>query len=148
MVLLTGLEKRITTFFLNNIIDSSKPKIIIPGKNKFFESYFSPYRELIQRADSVIREASAFFIVGFGFNDQHLTPKVISKIRSGTPIVIITKIITDSCKKTLSEAKRYLCIEENQEKTKITYKEKGQEVTCDIEGSYWKLDEFLRVLDE
>lgn len=83
------------------------PLIILPSKNKYQEAYDRPYRELIQKSDSLIKNAEAFFVVGFGFNDMHLTPKIRLKVSSGTPLILITKKITESTFEELQQAKKY-----------------------------------------
>jgi hypothetical protein len=55
-----------------------------------------PFRELIQKSDNLIKDANSFLIVGFGFNDEHLTPEIEKKIRKGAPIVLITKNVSPS----------------------------------------------------
>jgi hypothetical protein len=135
--------------FLNSNPEHHQPQIIAPSKNKYQETYHSPYRELIQKADNVIKKASSFLVVGFGFNDEHLTPRIRTQIKKGIPIVIITKTISESAFKELESAKRYLLLEEfDDKKTKIIYKngsseEKQEEV---LEGQFWQLTKFMEIL--
>ncbi len=124
------------------------PQIIAPGKNKYQEAYNSPYRELIQKADSLIKTASSFLVIGFGFNDEHLTPKIKAKVKQGTPVVLITKKITESTYEELKNAEKYVLMEETPSKTKVIYKENSsaKEVTEIIEGDYWQLQKFLEII--
>ena len=39
------------------------PQIVVPSKNKFEETYNLPYRELIQKADTLINNALSFLVV-------------------------------------------------------------------------------------
>ena len=89
------------------------PLIISPGKNKYREAYENPYRDLIQKADTLIDNAESFLVIGFGFNDEHLTPKIKEKVNNGTPLVLITKEITNSCRNELERAQKYVLLEEN-----------------------------------
>ena len=88
-------------------------------------------------------------VIGFGFNDEHITPRITNKIRNGIPIVVITKEITSTTKEELKKATSYLTLEESEgNKTKITYKkinEKNEHVEI-IDGSLWKLDNFMEAL--
>ena len=135
--------------YLNHTNDEIEPTIICPGKNKYEEAYSRPYRELIQKADNLIDQASSFLIVGFGFNDAHLTPKIREKVRSGTPLVLITKEVTESCRNELKNARKYILLQESASgHTNIILKANDntpiEKLTLD--GDYWKLDKFMEIL--
>jgi hypothetical protein len=134
-------------YLFKNLSDTV-PQIICPGKNKYQEAYKSPYRELIQKADSYIDTANSFLIVGFGFNDEHLTPKIKAKVKKGIPIVVICKNITDSCLNEIKNAEKYVLIEEYQSSdTKITFKDGGaDEQIISINGNFWSLNNFIEIL--
>ena len=128
---------------------NATPVIICPGKNKYQEAYQTPYRELIQKADDLINNASSFLVVGFGFNDEHLTPKIKEEVWNGTPLVLITKEILDSCKTELRDAQKYIFLQESEDsRTNITLKsgKDSQVEKLTIDGDYWKLDEFMEIL--
>lgn len=128
--------------------DTLKYSMVLPASNKYREAYEEPYRTLITKSDSVIETANSFFVVGFGFNDLHLTPKIDDKIKAGTPIVIITKKATKSCKEKLNKAGNYCLFEEIAKETKVTFKRKKDEgeQTLTLEGNYWELGKFMEVL--
>lgn len=133
-------------FHGNNNFD---PKIISPGKNKFQEAFAEPYRTLIQNSDEIIKNSRSLLVVGFGFNDEHLTPQITTKIKKGCPIVILTKQLTDTTKKQLENASFYLCLEESEcRKTKISYKKRmdSSEETIEVDGDFWQLNNFMEAL--
>jgi len=134
--------------YLQNNIESSVPQIICPGKNKYQEAYKSPYRELIQKSDLFINSADSFLVIGFGFNDEHLTPRIKSKIKKGTPIVVITKIISETCLIELESAEKYVLLEDyGDDKTKVTLKERNLEKQIIIlEGNFWSLNNFIEII--
>ena len=135
--------------FLSSISKDKAPKIIAPGKNKYQEAYSSPYRELIQKADDLIKTASSFLVVGFGFNDEHLTPKIKAKVKKGTPIVLITKTVSDSSYEELKNAEKYILFEEsNSGKTRIIYKENNttEKTEFELDGDLWQLNNFMEIL--
>ena len=135
--------------FLSSISKDEAPKIIAPGKNKYQEAYSSPYRELIQKADDLIKTASSFLVVGFGFNDEHLTPKIKAKVKKGTPIVLITKKVSDSSYEELKDAEKYILFEESESgKTKVIYKENSntEKIEIELEGDLWQLNNFMKIL--
>lgn len=126
---------------------NQSPLIIPPGKNKYQEAYNMPYRELIQKSDSLIKVANSLLAVGFGFNDEHLTPEIKKKINNNTPIVLITKKVTDAAKTELKGATKYVLIEEeNDNKSKITYRDLNVEQIITIEGGYWQLTKFMEII--
>ncbi len=135
--------------YLQQNYDESYPQIIAPGKNKYQEAHKSPYRELIHKADDLIRNASSFLVIGFGFNDEHLTPLITKMIKQGIPIVLIAKQITENSLKELENAEKFIFIEDsNNEKSKVQYKVNSssemKEVT--INGSYWQLKKFMEII--
>ena len=135
--------------FLSSRIEVEKPKIIVPGNNKYKEAYSSPYRELIQKADNLIKTASSFLVVGFGFNDEHLTPKIKAKINKGTPIVLITKKVSESSFTELERAEKYILFEEYKSgKTKVIYKENStaEKQEVELDGNFWQLNNFMEIL--
>ncbi len=134
--------------YLQNNTEHSISQIICPGKNKYQETYKSPYRELIQKSDSFITSANSFLVVGFGFNDEHLTPRIRTKIKKGIPIVIITKTISETCLKEIEDAEKYVLLEEHEEDyTKVTIQERNLEKqTIILEGNYWSLNNFVEII--
>lgn len=133
--------------YLSNEYEASAltPVMILPSHRKYEESYREPYRTLITKSDEIIENAESFFIVGFGFRDEHLTPKVVKRIENGTPIVIITKKATGSCKEKLKRAEKYIMLEESKSGTKITFKreESSPPENCQLQGKYWQLKQFF-----
>ena len=136
------------SFFNFCEIDQLEHTIILPSKNKYQDSYREPYRTLITKSDEYIDQASSFLVIGFGFNDEHLTPKIENKIKEGTPIVILTETATQSCKAKLENSIEYCLLEKDKEKTKVSFKEKREnsEKCHQLDGSYWKLNDFMEVL--
>jgi len=135
-----------TIRFLNRSNPNNEPVFIMPGKNKYEEAYATPFRELIQKSDDIINKAKSFLVVGFGFNDKHLTPRIKEKVRSGTPLVLITKKVSDSCTMELTDGKKCLFIEEEEGKTKVTIKNNESKQEFSIGGNYWQLNQFMEVI--
>ena len=137
--------------FLSGYSECCEPIIICPGKNKYQEASQSPYRDLVQKSDNLIQKANSFLVVGFGFNDEHLTPKIKDKVNAGTPLVLATREVTESCKKEMAQAQKYILLQECKEsenKTLVMIKEgKGMEIEEQrIDGNYWQLNKFMEIL--
>ena len=131
--------------------DDVENVIIIPGNNKYKEAYSSPYRELIQMSDEYVKEAVAFLVVGFGFNDMHITPNVSEKIRNGTPVIVVTMQPTKNTRDLITNAKRYIMLTKDDvdpEMTHIEFKEKDSSVveTTALMGKFWSLSGFMEAL--
>lgn len=126
------------------------PIMIPPGKNKYRTSHNNPYRELMQKSDNAIKKANSFLVVGFGFNDEHITPLIIRKIKDGTPIVVVTKYITSTTIQQLDKAKKVIYVEAdetNDNKSRIRIKDNGIIISDSIEDdSYWRLKNFMKIL--
>jgi hypothetical protein len=125
------------------------PVMIPPGKNKYRTTHNSPYRELMQKSDDAIKRASSFLVVGFGFNDEHITPLVGKKTRNGTPIVVVTKEVTSTTEKELEKAKKVIYVEAASDITKshIRIFENGTLKSDTVEDKdYWKLNSFMDIL--
>lgn len=125
------------------IYDGFTPAIVTPGIQKYQETHNEPYRSLIATADEFISSASSFLCIGYGFNDEHLQPKLINHIQQRSkPAVIVTKTLSDKAKEILGNAKKYIVFEEGSSgKTKITV----DGVVEVVDGDYWQLDKFIEL---
>lgn len=125
------------------------PVMIPPGKNKYRATHNSPYRELVQKSDDAIKKAPSFLVVGFGFNDEHITPLVSKKTKAGTPIVVVTMKVTPTTEMQLERAKKVIFIEADDDikRCHIRIIESGNVVSDTIEdGQFWMLNKFMDIL--
>lgn len=129
---------------------SNVPIMIPPGRRKYESVLEMPYRDLIQRSDDAIAKSKSYLVVGFGFNDHHLTPKIRTCTLDEKPIVVVTKAITDTTRNELSAARRKIFVEAdhtNDNNTHITIIENGSTLADQIiNGDYWKLEKFMTIL--
>lgn len=126
-----------------------EPVIIPPGKNKYRTTHNSPYRELMQKSDDAIKKALSFLVVGFGFNDEHITPLVSKKTKTGTPVVVVTMKVTPTTEKQLANAKRVVYVEADTDinKSRVRIIEDGNTISDTIEdGQFWMLNKFIDIL--
>jgi len=120
------------------------PLIVPPGKEKYSTTHEEPYRTIIEEADREFKKAGSFLCIGYGFNDSHIQPKLISQIKSGgKPIVVITKKATDECLRLVSgtNVKKYLILEDNDSETRVISKNEDTNVSRSI----WSLKGFMEV---
>lgn len=129
-----------------NIPQNYKPLIVTPGLSKYAETHKEPYRTIFAQADKEIQNANGFLCIGYGFNDEHVQPKLIQQIKS-KPIIVITKELTTKTKEAIinGNCKNYILMEENcGNHTKVYSSNQGEHI---IEGaSYWQLSEYIKKL--
>lgn len=64
--------------------------LIYPASTKYQHSYTQPYLEMMARYLTALREPqTSLFIVGFGFNDDHLSAPILSAIRSNHSLNVV-----------------------------------------------------------
>lgn len=120
------------------------PLIIPPGKEKYSSTHDEPYRTIIAEADNAFVQAGAYLCIGYGFNDEHIQPKLLAQISKGKPIVILARTMTQACKRHIVDAKisKYLIFELADSAHTRVYGNGWEEV---YEGQYWLLDNFMKV---
>ncbi len=130
--------------FTQEIPNSFQPLIIPPGRGKYSKTHAEPYRSIIAEADKAFIQARSYLCIGYGFNDEHIQPKLLTQIETGKPIVILVKKMTDACKKHIVDTKirKYLIFEEADETHTRVY---GNSEECVYEGRFWSLDNFLKI---
>lgn len=138
-------DDSIISFPLQEKIPSGyTPLIVPPGKEKYSTTHEEPYRTVIEEADKEFKKAGSYLCIGYGFNDSHIQPKLISQIKSGgKPIVVITKKATDECIRLVADTnvKKYLILEDNGSGTRVITNDKDTNISCSI----WSLKDFMEV---
>jgi hypothetical protein len=70
--------------------DPRKACLIYPARGKYQQSYDQPYIESISQYLSAIREPNTcLLVIGFGFNDDHLTGPLLSAVQSNPHLRLI-----------------------------------------------------------
>lgn len=127
-----------------------KPLIVTPGLSKYYETQLEPFRTIFTEADNEIEKATSYLCIGYGFNDVHVQPKLLTQIKSGKPIIVITKELTIKAKQSIIDAgcKNYILIEEANGKDTRVYSSSfvGEQVIPD--ASYWSLSEYLKLIKD
>lgn len=79
--------------------EPNNPVLIYPRDSKFELSYEPPFLEIMGRFLSALRQPkTALLVIGFGFNDKHLTQPVLSAIRSnvGLRLTVVDPALSES----------------------------------------------------
>lgn len=138
-------SKQVVSFPLSKEIPCGfRPLIVPPGKDKYSSTHEEPYRTIISKADNAFVEAGAYLCVGYGFNDEHIQPKLLAQIKKGKPIVVLARTMTDACKRHIIEAgiSKYLIFEQADDSHTKVYGNGWNEI---YDGQYWSLDKFLKI---
>jgi hypothetical protein len=125
-----------------------KPSIVTPGLSKYFETQLEPFRTILTQSDNEIENANGFLCIGYGFNDIHVQPKLITQIKNNKPIIVISKEITPKTKQAIidNKSRAYILIEEaNITDTRI-YSSLFPTPEIIPNVSYWTLAEYIKLI--
>lgn len=125
-----------------------QPLIVTPGTFKYREVHKDPFRTVMSAADTVLRDASCIVCVGYGFNDEHVQPVLISRVmRDDVPLVIVTKELTRQTRHAFLDnpPKQFLFLEKTQDGTKV-YLPEHPGGTLLKGASVWQLSGFVNLL--
>lgn len=125
-----------------------QPLIVTPGLRKYEETHQEPYRSVMAEADIDLANAKAYLCIGYGFNDEHIQPKLLERARRDqVPLVILTRRLTDAARRSVKDIPRYLALEETEDDT-IAYSQSFPDGKQMGVTELWDLGTFLNhVLD-
>jgi hypothetical protein len=84
-------------------VSPADPVLIYPRHSKFELSYESPFLEMIARFQAAVRQSkTSLLVIGFGFNDKHLTQPILSAIRGN--VGLRTVVVSPSLEESENEA--------------------------------------------
>ncbi len=137
---------------LSNIDDipyNYEPQIVTPGAQKYQRTHLEPYRSIINNADQAITAANSYLCIGYGFNDEHIQPKLMVKcVRQNTPITIITYALSDAAKKQIldGKAQNYLAIERGAKDNQSIVYSSLNKIPLTVEKNIWSLEGYLSLI--
>lgn len=127
---------------------SLTPAIVTPGATKYEQAYDEPFRTAITSADNYLSGGKAYLCLGYGFNDKHIQPKLVERVRQQkVPIVVLAKSLTEATKQFLKTCchSQFLAVEESDTGSRI-YNSANRD-GCDVAASgLWQLERFLETL--
>lgn len=129
--------------------DDTRPLIVTPGVSKYREVHKDPFRTVMSAADAVLRGATCYVCVGYGFNDEHVQPVLVNRVmKDGIPLVVVTKELTAQTRNAFLKEppKRFLFVEEVPGGTRVyTPKDPGGLVLDGL--SAWQLQGFMKMIN-
>lgn len=121
------------------------PRLMItPGLNKYKNGYNRPFDFHREKANHFIDKASKLLVLGYGFNDDHLETYLKSKITSGTPTLILSRTLSENCKKIVAESPFTYAVENkpgSPDSVSNVHSQKGMET---FDKNLWDLGSFLQ----
>jgi hypothetical protein len=143
-------EKEIIALPLRSSIpESYEPQIVTPGTQKYQRTHLPPYRDIIKNADEAITRASSYLCVGYGFNDEHIQPKLMEKCsRYNAPITVITHKLSHAAKKQIvnGDLAHYLAIECGDHENQSVVYSSILENPITIEKDCWSFEGYLKLI--
>lgn len=131
---------------MNELPSGVVPEIITPGLSKFQAVLKGNPRDLLSVSDRMIKKANSFLCIGYGFNDEQIQEKIITKIRQNTPIVVITMQLTDSAAHLITNnAKSFVTIQKGDEPNTTEFCINNK--TTVLDGCFWSIDGFMEIID-
>ena len=132
-----------------SVPDNYQPQIVTPGTQKYHKTHLEPFRSIINNADHALNNAGSYLCIGYGFNDEHIQPKLMVKcLRQKTPITIITYKLSDSAKKLILEGKaqNYLAIERGETDDQSIVYSSLDANPIKVEENIWSLEGYLSII--
>lgn len=128
--------------------DDMKPLVVTPGVSKYREVHKDPFRTVMSAADTVLRNATCYVCVGYGFNDEHVQPVLVSRVmKDGIPLVVVTKELTAQTRDAFLNAppKCFLFVEEAPGGTRVYTPDHPDGVV--LNGVFaWQLQGFMKMV--
>ncbi len=125
-----------------------RPLMVTPGIYKYEQTHHEPFRTIMTQADDALSTARGFVCIGYGFNDVHIEPKLVQRVRAQqVPIAILAKSLTPKAKQFVTNCShdRFIAIEESPRGSRVFYPgaPNGVEITA---SNLWGLDGLLNCI--
>jgi hypothetical protein len=143
------IEDTVALSNIKGIPVNYKPAIVTPGTQKYQTTHSEPYRSIINNADQAITVANSYLCIGYGFNDEHIQPKLMARCqRQNTPITIITYALSDAARKLITDgkAKNCLAIERGATDDQSIVYSSLDNTPVTVEKNLWSLEGYLSLI--
>lgn len=136
----------VTVPMLHELCPGLIPEIIMPGLHKYEAVLRGTHRPLLIEAEHMINDARSFLCIGYGFNDTQIQEGILTKARAGTPLIVLTKKVSESAARLLANnAVNYVSIQEGEVSgTTEVCINRDMHV---FDGTFWSIDGFMSIID-
>lgn len=134
--------------FEHNFPDTLHPLLVTPGTTKYEQTHQEPFRSIITQADHALDNANGYLCVGYGFNDIHIQPKLVHRVRThAIPTVILARTLTSNARDFLSgcPAAPFLAFEQQDTATRAYFREEPNGIEIP-DSALWDFPYFLDVM--
>lgn len=133
---------------MKDLPEGLAPLIVTPGVSKYQQTHEEPFRSAIHGADRVLKAASGIICVGYGFRDNHIHPKLVTRCRiHNVPILVVARTLTEEAHEFLkvNGGRHFVALEKHDEGTKVYTRDHIDGVV--IPGvNYWEFAELNRLI--
>lgn len=146
---LTPLDDTVAFANVSSTPKGYEPQIVTPGTQKYQKTHLEPYRSIINNADSAINAANSYLCVGYGFNDEHIQPKLMAKcVRQSTPLTVVTRSLSEPARKLIIEGKmqNYIAIERGATDGQSVVYSSRTDTPVTVEAEIWSLQGYLSLI--
>ena len=143
------LEDIVALSNIQGIPANYKPEIVTPGTQKYQTTHLEPYRSIINNADQAIAAANSYLCIGYGFNDEHIQQKLMSRCqRQNAPVTIITYTLSDAARNLITDGKvqNYLAIERGVTDGQSIVYSSLDKTPLTVERNLWSLEGYLSLI--
>lgn len=143
------LEDIVGLSHLQEVPNGYLPQIVTPGTQKYQKTHLEPYRSIINNADHAITGAASYLCIGYGFNDEHIQPKLMTRCsRQGAPITIVTYALSDATRRHIIDGgvNNYLAIERGAHDGQSIIYSSLENNPVIVEKNLWSLDGYLTLI--
>lgn len=131
---------------MNELPSGVVPDIITPGLSKYQAVLKGYSRDLLGVSDRMIKKANSFLCIGYGFNDEQIQEKIITRIRQNIPIIVVTKQLSDNAAALITNnAKNFAIIQQGRDPDTTEFSINKEIINLD--GEFWSVDGFLKIID-
>lgn len=127
-------------------LSSYMPVMVTPGIDKYRRTHEEPFRSIITGADKAIEEGKSYLCVGYGFNDEHIQPKLVNRCKKDDKfIMVLARKLTDSSRSLLltGQCKKFVAFEKSDKGTIMYSPEHLKGIEIENEN-LWSLDELIQ----
>lgn len=120
----------------------SLPRLVVsPGRRKLRKGYDRPFDEHRETMNNLLRNAARLFVIGYGFNDDHLETHLSHLIERGVSTLIITRSLSANAEQIARNNTTVTAIDRIDDQTFRLFKS-GKESSV-IGNPIWDLETFV-----